>query len=64
MPLNASGRQKTSHHGYESPVVKSAVVSNPALESLRKFVAENPSIATIGKDQFAVQKMLGRDGYK
>jgi iron(III) transport system substrate-binding protein len=48
----------------EWPVVKSAVASNPALESLGKFKAENVSIATIGKNQIAAQKILDRVGYK
>ncbi|WP_151634234.1 Fe(3+) ABC transporter substrate-binding protein [Noviherbaspirillum aerium] len=48
----------------EWPVVKSAVAANPALESLGKFKAENVSIATIGKNQIAAQKILDRVGYK
>jgi iron(III) transport system substrate-binding protein len=48
----------------EWPVVSSAVARNPALESLGKFKAENLSIATIGKNQIAAQKILDRAGYK
>jgi iron(III) transport system substrate-binding protein len=48
----------------EWPVVSSAVAENPALESLGKFKAENISIATIGKNQIAAQKILDRVGYK
>jgi iron(III) transport system substrate-binding protein len=48
----------------EWPVVKTAVSANPALESLGKFKAENVSIATIGKNQIAAQKILDRVGYK
>lgn len=48
----------------EWPVVASAVAKNPALESLGKFKAENISIATIGKNQIAAQKILDRVGYK
>ncbi len=48
----------------EWPAVASAVVKNPALESLGKFKTENISIATIGKNQIAAQKILDRVGYK
>lgn len=48
----------------EWPVVGSAVAKNPTLESLGKFKAENVSIATIGKNQIAAQKILDRVGYK
>lgn len=48
----------------EWPVVKSATATNPELESLGKFKAENVSIATIGKNQIAAQRILDRVGYK
>lgn len=48
----------------EWPVVGTAVSENPALESLGKFKAEKISIATIGKNQIAAQKILDRVGYK
>ncbi len=48
----------------EWPVVQTAVTKNPALESLGKFKVENLSIATIGKNQIAAQKILDRVGYK
>jgi iron(III) transport system substrate-binding protein len=48
----------------EWPVVPSAVAKNPTLESLGKFKAEKVSIATIGKNQIAAQKILDRVGYK
>jgi iron(III) transport system substrate-binding protein len=48
----------------EWPVVKSATATNPELESLGKFKAENMSIATIGKNQIAAQRILDRVGYK
>jgi iron(III) transport system substrate-binding protein len=48
----------------EWPVVATAAVKNPALESLGTFKAENLSIATIGKNQIAAQKILDRVGYK
>lgn len=48
----------------EWPVVSTAVAKNPTLESLGKFKAENVSIATIGKNQIAAQRILDRVGYK
>ncbi|HEV2610541.1 MAG TPA: Fe(3+) ABC transporter substrate-binding protein [Noviherbaspirillum sp.] len=48
----------------EWPVVKSATATNPELESLGKFKAENISIATIGKNQITAQRILDRVGYK
>lgn len=48
----------------EWPAVKSATATNPELESLGKFKAENVSIATIGKNQIAAQRILDRVGYK
>jgi iron(III) transport system substrate-binding protein len=48
----------------EWPAVPTAVAKNPALESLGKFKAENISIAVIGKNQVAAQKIVDRAGYK
>lgn len=48
----------------EWPVVKTAVAANPTLDAMGKFKAENVSIATIGKNQIAAQKILDRVGYK
>jgi iron(III) transport system substrate-binding protein len=48
----------------EWPAVPAAVAKNPALESLGKFKAENISIAVIGKNQIAAQKIVDRAGYK
>ena len=48
----------------EWPVVAKAAVNNPTLESMGKFKAENISIATIGKNQIAAQRILDRVGYK
>jgi iron(III) transport system substrate-binding protein len=48
----------------EWPAVPTAVVKNPELDSLGKFKAENLSIATIGKNQIAAQRILDRVGYK
>lgn len=48
----------------EWPAVQSVKVKNPALESLGKFKMENVSIASIGKNQIAAQRILDRVGYK
>lgn len=48
----------------EWPVVASAVAKNPTLDAMGKFKAENISIATIGKNQIAAQRILDRVGYK
>jgi iron(III) transport system substrate-binding protein len=48
----------------EWPVVQSAVAKNPALEALGKFKMENVSVAAMGKNQVAAQKILDRTGYK
>ena len=48
----------------EWPVVSTAPVKNRTLESMGKFKAENISIATIGKNQIAAQRILDRVGYK
>ncbi|GIZ52375.1 Fe(3+) ABC transporter substrate-binding protein [Noviherbaspirillum aridicola] len=48
----------------EWPVVASAVAKNETLEAMGKFKTEKISIATIGKNQIAAQKILDRVGYK
>jgi iron(III) transport system substrate-binding protein len=48
----------------EWPVVASAVAKNPTLEAMGKFKTENVSIASIGKNQIAAQRILDRAGYK
>jgi iron(III) transport system substrate-binding protein len=48
----------------EWPVVKGAVADNPALASLGTFKAEQLSIASIGKNQVAAQRILDRVGYR
>lgn len=48
----------------EWPVVATAVTKNPTLDAMGKFKAENLSIATIGKNQIAAQRILDRVGYK
>lgn len=48
----------------EWPAVKKVRVKNEALESLGTYKMENISIAAIGKNQIAAQKILDRVGYK
>ncbi|MNJ96103.1 Iron uptake protein A1 precursor [compost metagenome] len=48
----------------EWPAVKKVRVKNEALESLGTYKMENVSIAAIGKNQIAAQKILDRVGYK
>lgn len=48
----------------EWPVVKGAAASNAHLASLGNFKPEDVSIATIGKNQVAAQRILDRVGYK
>ena len=48
----------------EWPAVNTAKVKNAALESLGKYKMENVSIASIGKNQIAAQRILDRVGYK
>jgi iron(III) transport system substrate-binding protein len=48
----------------EWPVVPSAVVRNPALESLGKFKADTLSIAAIGRSQVTAAKIIDRVGWR
>lgn len=48
----------------EWPAVKKIHVKNAALESLGTYKMENVSIASIGKNQIAAQRILDRVGYK
>jgi iron(III) transport system substrate-binding protein len=48
----------------EWPVVKGAVADNPALAALGTPKMENVSIAAIGKNQIAAQRILDRVGYR
>lgn len=48
----------------EWPVVVSATIKNPALESMGKFKAESVPVSAIGRNQIAAQKILDRTGYK
>ncbi|WP_353155377.1 extracellular solute-binding protein [Herminiimonas fonticola] len=48
----------------EWPAVAKVQVKNPALAGLGKFKMENVSVASIGKNQIAAQRILDRVGYK
>jgi iron(III) transport system substrate-binding protein len=48
----------------EWPVVKSVKINNEGLKLLGPFKAENISVAAIGKNQIAAQRLLDRVGYK
>lgn len=48
----------------EWPVVASVKTENPTLEAMGDFKAENVSIASIGMNQIAAQRILDRVGYK
>jgi iron(III) transport system substrate-binding protein len=48
----------------EWPVVASAKLNNPALESLGKFKADRLDLAQLGKNQPLAQKLADRAGYK
>lgn len=48
----------------EWPAVAKVQVKNAALESLGKFKMEKVSVASIGKNQIAAQRILDRVGYK
>jgi iron(III) transport system substrate-binding protein len=44
--------------------VKSVKIENEGLKILGSFKAENISVAAIGKNQIAAQRLLDRAGYK
>lgn len=48
----------------EWPAVAKVQAKNPALAGLGKFKMENVSVASIGKNQIAAQRILDRVGYK
>ena len=48
----------------EWPVVAALTISNPALQQLGKFKADEVPVAMIGMNQVKVQQMLDRVGYR
>lgn len=59
-----SAQEYLANGNNEWPAVPSVKVENPALKSLGPFQAEKVSVAAIGKNQIAAQKLLDQVGYK
>jgi len=59
-----SAQEYFANGNNEWPVVKSAKIENEGLKMLGPFKAENISIAAIGRNQIAAQRLLDRVGYK
>jgi iron(III) transport system substrate-binding protein len=59
-----SAQEYFANGNNEWPVVKSVKIENEGLKMLGSFKAENISVAAIGKNQIAAQRLLDRVGYK
>jgi iron(III) transport system substrate-binding protein len=59
-----SAQEYFANGNNEWPVVKSVKIENEGLKMLGSFKAENISVAAIGKNQIAAQRLLDRAGYK
>jgi iron(III) transport system substrate-binding protein len=59
-----SAQEYFANGNNEWPVVKSVKIENEGLKMLGPFKPENISIAAIGKNQIAAQRLLDRVGYK
>ena len=59
-----SAQEYFANGNNEWPVVKSVKIENEGLKILGPYKAENISIAAIGKNQIAAQRLLDRVGYK
>jgi iron(III) transport system substrate-binding protein len=59
-----SAQEYFANGNNEWPLVKSVKIENEGLKMLGPFKAENISIAAIGKNQIAAQRLLDRVGYK
>lgn len=59
-----SAQEYLANGNNEWPAVPSVKVENPALKTLGPFQAEKVSVAAIGKNQIAAQKLLDQVGYK
>jgi iron(III) transport system substrate-binding protein len=59
-----SAQEYFANGNNEWPVVKSAKIENGGLKILGPFKAENVSVAAIGRNQIAAQRLLDRVGYK
>ena len=59
-----SAQEYFANGNNEWPAVPTVKVENSALKALGMFQAEKVSVATIGKNQIAAQKLLDQAGYK
>jgi len=59
-----SAQEYLANGNNEWPAVPSVKVENPALKTLGPFQAEKVSVAAIGRNQIAAQKLLDQVGYK
>ncbi|CAM3790385.1 extracellular solute-binding protein [Polynucleobacter brandtiae] len=59
-----SAQEYFANGNNEWPVVKSVKIDNEGLKMLGTFKAENISVASIGKNQIAAQRLLDRVAYK
>lgn len=59
-----SAQEYFANGNNEWPVVKSVKIDNEGLKMLGPFKAENISVAAIGRNQIAAQRLLDRVGYK
>jgi iron(III) transport system substrate-binding protein len=59
-----SAQEYFANGNNEWPAVPSVRVENPALKTLGNFQAEKVSVASIGKNQIAAQRLLDQVGYK
>ncbi len=59
-----SAQEYFANGNNEWPVVKSVKIDNEGLKMLGSFKEENISVAAIGRNQIAAQRLLDRVGYK
>ena len=59
-----SAQEYFANGNNEWPAVSAVKVENPALKKLGTFQAEKISVAAIGRNQIAAQKLLDQAGYK
>ena len=59
-----SAQEYFANGNNEWPVVKTVDINNEGLKMLGSFKSENISVAAIGKNQIAAQRLLDRAGYK
>jgi iron(III) transport system substrate-binding protein len=59
-----SAQEYLANGNNEWPVVSTVKVDNPAFKSMGNFQVEKVSVAAIGKNQIAAQKLLDQVGYK